>query len=118
MTPATWFRCVVKMVKKILYHPHDAGPEYVTSWKGYNWFEMTFFSRWDHSGTSQILCVDTPPDFPSELKKRLEGQTQPLNLHDPFAMHMPLVDQITVYADISAWRVRDPVRILEKVWVH
>ena len=59
--------------------PHDNGPEYATAEKGYRWFEMSFFSRWDDSVTSQILCVDTPFDFPDELQKLLEKQDQPLN---------------------------------------
>jgi hypothetical protein len=103
------------MVRKVDDDPHDDGPEYVTGKKDYKWFEMSFFTRWDSSGTSQVLCVDTPPDFPHELKKLLEKRTQALDFRDPFAMHANLIDQIAVHADISVWRVRDPVRQLEKV---
>lgn len=115
-----WFRCLLKMVQKIDTEshdaePHDSNPEYAPGKKGYRWYEMSFFSRWDDSGTSQVLCVDTPFDFPDELQKLLEKQDQPLNFLDPFAMHISVVDQIIVYADVSVWRVRDPVRLLEKV---
>ncbi|KAK4156191.1 hypothetical protein C8A00DRAFT_31001 [Chaetomidium leptoderma] len=112
----TWFRCLVKMVKKEK-DAHDDHDEYVPKHetKDYKWFEMSFFTRWDcPDNTSQVLCVDTPPDFPSELKTLLEQRTQPLNFRDPFSMHAGLVDQIIVYADVSVWRVRDPVRHLEK----
>jgi hypothetical protein len=103
------------MVKKVEHEPYDNDPEYVTGKKEYKWFEMSFFTRWDSPSTSQVLCVDTPPNFPEELKKLLEKRPQPIDLRDPFAMHVNLVDQIIVYADVSVWRVRDPVRCLEKV---
>jgi hypothetical protein len=93
---------------------HDDGQEYVTGKKDYKWFEMSFFTRWDPT-SSQVLCVDTPPDFPLELQKLLAKRTEPLDCRDPFAMHACLVDQMIVYADVSVWRVRDPVRRLEKV---
>ena len=105
------------MVKRIPTdeEPHDSGPDYAKNEKGYKWYEMSFFSHWNDSGTCQILCVDTPFDFRDQLQKLLEKQDQPLNFSDPFTMHTSLVDQIIVYADISVWRVRDPVRQLEKV---
>ena len=104
------------MIKKVGDDPHEGGPEYVVpGGKDYKWFEMSFFTRWDSPNTSQILCVDTPPDFPVELKKLLDNRPHPVDFRDPFAMHANLVDQIVVYTDISVWRVRDPVRQLEKV---
>jgi hypothetical protein len=104
------------MIKKVDNEPHEDDPEYVTdAEKGYKWFEMSFFTRWDYPNTCQVLCVDTPPDLRSALKKFLEKQPQALNFRDPFAMHPPLVDQVIVYTDVSVWRVRDPVRLLEKV---
>lgn len=102
------------MVKKV-NGPTDDDPEYVTGLKDYKWFEMTFFTRWGFSNISQVLCIDTPPNFPEELKKLLNKRAQPVNFRDPFAMHAHLVDQIIVLADISVWRVRDPVRELERV---
>jgi hypothetical protein len=104
------------MVKKVgKKDAHDDGEEYVKGTKEYRWFEMSFFTRWDSSGLSQVLCVDAPSDFHRELQKLLERRSEPLDFRDPFAMHTNLVDQIAVHADISVWRVRDPVRVLEKV---
>jgi Mg2+ and Co2+ transporter CorA len=112
----TWFRFLLKMVKKVEKDPHDNGEEYVEEHKkkDYRWFEMSFFTRWDYPDSSQVLCVDVPPDLPSELKKLLEARPEPPDFRDPFAMHADLVDQIVVHADVSVWRVRDPVRLLEK----
>lgn len=105
------------MVQKV-EEAHDNLPEYATSGeKGYNWFETTIFTRWDYPDKHQVLIVDTPSDFPEQLicllqKASLSGQ---INFHDPLAMHTSLIDQIIVYSDISVWRIRDPVRQMEKV---
>lgn len=112
---ATWFRFLIKMIQKVDEDPHDQGPEYATKEKGYRWFETTVFTRWDRSGASQVLCVDAPPDCSAGLLKALKTQTSGLDFRDPFAMHAILIDQIVTYSDISVWRIRDPVRTLEKV---
>jgi hypothetical protein len=112
----TWFRCLVKMVRKVDKETHEDGPDYTNGKKDYRWFEMTAFTRWDHSPSRcQVLCVDTPFDFPDELLKALKKRPTPLDFRDPFAMHANLVDQMIICFDISVWRVRDPIRQLEKV---
>ena len=112
----TWVRCLVKMVRKEP-KPTENEPEYVTTSKaikkGYIWFEMGIFTFWD-GNTCRVLCVDTPNDLPSRLKAALEKRPS-LEIRDPFAMHTDLLDQIILYYEISAWRVRDPVRKLEEV---
>lgn len=127
-TCTTWFRYLVKMVQKIdsfqdKYKPHDKEPEYVPedSRKGYEWFEMSAFTRWDSPGKCRVLCVDTPPDFPDRLRDALLKKTESPNLSeaaaaqaDPFALHADLLDVMITYSDISVWRVRDPIRLLEK----
>lgn len=129
-----WFRYLVKMVRKIdsqpEHKPHDNEPEYVpkTSKKGYEWFEMSVFTRWD-SGLSvpggsrkcRVLCIDTPHDCPERLKDALVKKTPSRSKTeiaqaraDPFALHSDLLDIMIIYSDISVWRVRDPIRLLEK----
>ncbi|RYP48863.1 hypothetical protein DL768_005320 [Monosporascus sp. mg162] len=97
--------------------PTDAsedGPEYCHTDKGYQRYEMTVFSRRESEARCQVLCVDVPFDFAEELKKVLESRTAAFNFGDPFAMHVDVWDRKVVYYDISVWRVRDPVRVLEK----
>jgi hypothetical protein len=100
---------------------HEDEPEYVKSSKarkkGYVWFEMGIFTFWDGK-ICKVLCVDTPDDLPDRLKGALEKRSSPLEFSDPFAMHTDLLDQIILYYEISAWRVRDPVRKLEEVSRH
>ncbi|KAK1773146.1 hypothetical protein QBC45DRAFT_398279 [Copromyces sp. CBS 386.78] len=126
-TCTTWFRYLVKMVRKVdsfqdKHKPHDEEPEYVPEecGKGYEWFEMSLFTRWDSPGKCRVLCVDTPPDFPDRLRDALLNKGRPSLSEaaaaqaDPFALHADLLDIMIVYSDISVWRVRDPIRLLEK----
>ncbi|KAG7424838.1 hypothetical protein Forpi1262_v014098 [Fusarium oxysporum f. sp. raphani] len=105
------------MIRKVDHEPDDTEPEYVphTNVKGYEWFEMGIFTRWDSPSKCQVLCIDTPFDLPNQLKASLERRPSGLNFGDPFAMHVDLIDLIIKYYDLSVWRVRDPVRKLEEV---
>lgn len=103
---STWFRCLVKLLLE--------GSEITRIGKGkdYIWYEMGFFTHWDHSGHCRVLCIDTPENLPSDLQTALKGS--PFKRSDPFAMHIPLLDQIVRLYDHSVWRVRHPVRDIEK----
>ena len=132
--PGTWFRCLVKMVRKVQKDPHEKEVEYIPDEKeaeyvtgkkdkkkdkkDYIWFEMGIFTRWDDGAKCKVLCVDTPSDLPEKLEAALTKRPSPLNFQDPFAMHTDLLDQIIMYYDISIWRVRDPIRKLEKVSIQ
>lgn len=75
---------------------------------------MGVFARWSHPGVCRVLCVGTPPVLRQQLKTALD-ESPSLGLRDPFAMMLPLFDQIIKLYDDSAWRVRDQVRAIEKV---
>lgn len=94
--------------------PHENAPEFAQEGGQYTWYEMGFFARWSFPNQCRILCIETPRYLQSELRVALEKQST-LNFKDPFAMLRHLIDQILVLYDISVWRVRDPVREIEKV---
>ena len=102
------------MVRKIDEKPHEDEPEYATGPDDYLWYEMTILSRWESPNKYQVLCIDVPSDLPSDLQKALAEREDPIDFADPFALQADLWDRIVVYSDISVWRVRDPVRRLEK----
>lgn len=102
-------RCLVKM---ILEKPENG--------KDYKWYEMTILSHWDTlAETHQILCIDTPEDFP---KRVLSALLQPLSqmtqnyFRDPFSMQAQLLDQVVQLNDSSVWAIRHPIRDIEKVY--
>lgn len=90
-------------------------PHKLPNGKDYKWYEMTFVSRWEALGSGRILCIDTPEDFPSMLSTILGDTT--VDLNDPFAMHIPLLQEIVRLNDKSVWAIRDPIREVEKVRV-
>lgn len=106
------------MVCKVPEDPYEKEPEYVkgaeAKKRGYIWFEMGIFTFWNEK-SCKFLCVDTPYDLPNKLKGALQRRPSHVEFRDPFAMHTDLIDQIILYYEISAWRVRDPVRKLEQV---
>lgn len=83
--------------------------------KDYKWYEMTFVSCWEALGSTRILSIDTPEDFPFALSKLLKDTT--VDFGDPFAMHIPLLQEIVRLNDKSVWAIRDPIRDVEKVRV-
>lgn len=93
--------------------------------KDYIWYEMGFFTRWDHSGNCRVVCIDTPEELQSGLKNFFQSHSKPetalpkpphpLNFKDPFAMHIPLIDQIVMRYDESVWLIRDLIRDVETV---
>jgi hypothetical protein len=102
-------RCLVKMILK---EPAENG-------KDYKWYEITILSHWDVlAGTHQILCIDTPKEFPEALQKALLQSASQMTenyLSDPFSMHAQLLDQIVQLNDESVWAIRHPIREIEKV---
>lgn len=84
----------------------------------YTWYEMTFFTRWDSSGDCRVLCIDTPEDLARDLQNSLVSKTRnspDLNTTDPFFLHIPVIDQVLLQYTNSVWRVRNPIRSIEKV---
>ncbi|KJZ73073.1 hypothetical protein HIM_07457 [Hirsutella minnesotensis 3608] len=101
-----WFRCLVKVVQK-----SDEGP--TSDGKEYWWREMAFFMRWSPR-ECRVLCIGTPPCLRQSLPTALEEQHKALlEIQDPFAMILPIVDQIIELYDDSIWRIRDQVRLQE-----
>jgi hypothetical protein len=74
---------------------------------------MTFLSIWEPD-RYMLLCIDTPNGFREELQHSLERE-QKLDLQDPFAFFLPLMDQIITLYDHSVWGIRDLIRQVEKV---
>lgn len=88
--------------------------------KGYSWYEMGFFTRWEAQDRCKMLCVDTTADFPERLLKAIQEQKEsgsPIDLKDPLALNRPLLDLVVALCDTSVWRARNPVRLIEKVSV-
>lgn len=104
-TISTWARI---LTKKVLTSKEKA-PQH----KGYVWYEMAFFIRWSHPSSCRILCIDTPPVMREGLAKVL-NTLPPLEFRDPFAMLLPLLDEVLKLCDDNTWRVTKEIRNIEK----
>ncbi|KAH8711821.1 hypothetical protein GQ44DRAFT_714242 [Phaeosphaeriaceae sp. PMI808] len=102
-TYSTWLRCLVKIVKQT----SETGI-------GYTWHEMAFFSRWESNHRQITLCVNTPDNFQDNLEQNVASQHSEFDLSDPFALYLPIVDQIITLYDQSVWCIRDLIRRVEK----
>ncbi|PVI04460.1 hypothetical protein DM02DRAFT_177767 [Periconia macrospinosa] len=80
---------------------------------GYQWSEMTFFSRWTPQN-STILCMGVPSSFASSLASILPTIWDEDSASNAYAAHVPLVETLIAMHDESVWGFRDEVRNIEK----
>ena len=102
-TLAIWYRCLIKIPR---HTPHNT--------LEYTWHEMTFVTRWTPSHCT-VVCINTPDTFLSGLEQALSMGSGKLDLSDPYALHIHLMDQIIMLYDESVWGIRDLIRRVEKV---
>jgi hypothetical protein len=109
------------LAKQVL-KPYEISPNS----DAYRWYEMGFFTQWYYDGTpqdndskrgricSRVLCIDTPASLRKKMFEVLQTPT-PIEFKDPFAMLTPLFDRIVELYDDCTWRIRDEIRLIEKV---
>ncbi|KAI5464687.1 hypothetical protein BGZ63DRAFT_378374 [Mariannaea sp. PMI_226] len=100
----TWFRILAKKIWK----RHETS----NNSKDYIWYEMGVYTRWRKGHHPTVLCVGMPPEMPQKLQAAL-GANPPIE-GDPFALHIPLLEQIVKLQDDCVWRLRDPIREIEQ----
>jgi Mg2+ and Co2+ transporter CorA len=79
----------------------------------YAWITLTFVTWWTQT-QSFVLCFGVPIDMQHRLESRLRDG-QHLSSQDPFALLVPLLDEILKQYDESVWRIRDHIREVEEV---
>ncbi|OCK73627.1 hypothetical protein K432DRAFT_387294 [Lepidopterella palustris CBS 459.81] len=76
---------------------------------------MTFLTYWN-GGAGVMFCINTPASMEKNLITTLEKEDPtPLDARDPFAMYIPLMDEIVKLYDESVWSIRDVLRRIEKI---
>lgn len=112
----TWFRLLTKRVLRSEEKNTFQQTRKRLSKKEYIWFEMGFFTFWSKPDFCRILCIGTPPELQLALQADLMQRNPGLEFKHPFGMFAPLIDQIVELYDDSVWRLRDPIRKIERVW--
>lgn len=104
-----WFKILTKTVLKQEERQEEDG-------KDYKWYEMSFFTRWNSSETSRVLCIGAPSQMSARLETILTVSPPPtFELQDPFAMLRPLFDEVIKLCDDNTWRMTKLVRTIELV---
>jgi hypothetical protein len=77
---------------------------------------MDFFTRWNGTNACRVLCINTPPEVYESLFNFLKATPTPsLEFLDPFAMLLPLFDEVIKSCDKNTWTIVKEVRQVEKV---
>lgn len=104
-----WFKILTKKILKQEERQEEDR-------KDYRWYEMSFFTRWNSSNTSRVLCIGAPSQMSARLETILTMSPPPIfELQDPFAMVRPLFDEVIKLCDDNTWRVTKLVRTIELV---
>jgi hypothetical protein len=82
--------------------------------KDYLWYEMDFFTRWSGTNACRVLCINNPPEVYDGLVEYLTA-TPSLTFQDPYAMLLPLLDEVIKSCDKNTWTITNKVRQVEKV---
>ena len=73
--------------------------------------------RWNGAKACRVLCINTPPEVYASLSDFLKATSTPsLTFLDPFAMLLPLFDEVIKSCDENTWAMVQEVRQVEKVW--
>ncbi|KAI5263811.1 hypothetical protein E4T47_08953 [Aureobasidium subglaciale] len=104
---STHFRLAVKTPK------NEGLPDYDSSYGGlsYEWSEMGFLSI-STPGWNIMLCFNVPKSFISRLQANLPTMLQ--DLQGPYALHVPLLEQLAVSFDTSIEYIQGTVASIEK----
>lgn len=107
-TLVTWFRILTKKVR-------SAKEGLTKENKDYLWYEMDFFTRWNGANACRVLCINTPQEVYDAMSEFLTATPTPsLAFQDPFAMLLPLLDEVIKSCDKNTWSVTKEVRQVEK----
>ncbi|OJJ50609.1 hypothetical protein ASPZODRAFT_126502 [Penicilliopsis zonata CBS 506.65] len=99
---STWLRFLIK-------HCSD------NPTKGYFWYKLNIFTRWEYSTKSTtILVFDPKPAVRAHLAEKLFDSRKGLDAEDPYWPHCILAEEAVHLQDDAVWSIRTFVRNLEK----
>ena len=81
----------------------------------YEWYEMSFFTRWISPGGQIIFCFDVPQTLHDSLQTHFLSPSTTPKLFDVYSLHVVVIDEIIKLVDKSVWSLRDIVRLTELV---
>ncbi|KAI9856198.1 MAG: hypothetical protein M1813_009215 [Trichoglossum hirsutum] len=101
---STWFHFLVK-------RPTRSGSAGGIS---YEWNSMGFITKWSPPNRNVVICFDAPRALQTRLEEVLSSDREKREVHDPYALHSVIVDEVLAIYDSSVWSLRDLVRSVEQ----
>ncbi|KAI9774479.1 MAG: hypothetical protein M1839_001712 [Geoglossum umbratile] len=98
----TWFRFLVKQ-------PFTNGAT-----ASYEWYIMSFATKWLPSNQNVALCFDAPPILQNRLRASLASSQESPGFPDPYSLHRVIIEEILAIYDIAVWSLRDLTRAVER----
>ena len=81
--------------------------------KDYAWFDITIITRWMRTGQNVIISFDTPAALRIHFPLPLLEDVDECSIHDPYWVHLRLLEELVVEHDKSVWSIRNLVRETE-----
>jgi hypothetical protein len=76
---------------------------------------MGFITKWSPPNRNVVICFDAPRALQTRLEEVLSSDREKREVHDPYALHSVIVDEVLAIYDSSVWSLRDLVRSVEQV---
>lgn len=74
---------------------------------GWEWYEMGFFTYWNQSGLTTLLCFDLPARSQSDIQSMFGSQS--IDRSCPYAMFSLISDALLRLYDDSVWSIRNHI---------
>ncbi|KAG9959808.1 hypothetical protein KCU61_g7126, partial [Aureobasidium melanogenum] len=104
---STYFRLIAKTLLSAKAQDRDFAPT-ISNAASYRWDEMSFLSA-----KSLLLCFDVPANSITNLYQTLPKDTDQIT--GPFALHIPVLEELVKLYDRSVWAMARKVRGIEKL---
>jgi hypothetical protein len=79
----------------------------------YKWYKLRFFCKLYADGSFTIVAFDLASDVLGQFKDAIGSILHPQIIHDPFLVHLKLLEESIATFDMSVWSLRDLVRDVE-----
>ncbi|KAH0269377.1 hypothetical protein KCU91_g8768, partial [Aureobasidium melanogenum] len=104
---STYLRLIAKTLLSAKAQDRDFAPT-ISNAASYRWDEMSFLSA-----KSLLLCFDVPANSITNLYQTLPKDTDQIT--GPFALHIPVLEELVKLYDRSVWAMARKVRGIEKL---
>lgn len=86
-----------------------------TNGKDYDWYKVNVFTRWWPTGRNLVIIFDPPLALRMRFPTPMLDGTDSIPTHDPYWIHLRILEELVKIQDESVWSIRNLVRQRELV---